>query len=261
MDWISLEGPAYSVMLVVAFLGVAMAESQRPARELTLPAGRRWGNHAVLMVLGSMLLMAAYRASPLLVAAGAQGRGWGLLNHEWIPGPVRVAGALLLLDFFHYAAHRLFHSFYFLWRIHEVHHSDADYDIGTSLRFHPLEALLTRGLYLLWVAVLAPPVGVVFAAEMLTLVVNSFVHGNVALPGWLERGLGRVIITPGLHRLHHSVDMTDQNRNFGQMFVWWDRMLGTYRETPRGPGETGVEGFDGRNGAWALVLAPFRRRE
>lgn len=192
------------------------------------------------------------------------GNRFGVLNRHWMPWSLRFIAAVVLLDLVRYLAHRAFHAVGFLWRIHEVHHSDPDYDVSTAIRFHPLEVVLDQLVFLLAVAVLAPPVAAVFASELLTTAINFFSHANGSLHRWAERMLGWGIITPGIHRIHHSVEITDQSKNFGQTFCWWDRLFGTFQEPVRD--RVFVTGIKERRdlnslGIAFMLRAPFERRK
>ena len=265
MNWISYESAAFTIAFVVSCLLLAVVEGVRPARALTQSAESRWIAHGLLFAGGAVFQAALIRASPLLVAAMVAGASWGWLNRPWLPFALRFAGAILLLDLVHYATHRLFHAFGWLWRIHEVHHSDEDYDVTTSVRFHPLEVAGGKVLYLAAIALIAPPLAAVFVAEVHTTLLNSLVHANVSFPPAVERLVRLIFITPDLHRLHHSLDVVEQNRNFGQTFVWWDWMFGTYCALPRASAEefsTGVAGLPpgSYEGVTKLFTEPFRSR-
>ncbi|MEZ5355923.1 MAG: sterol desaturase family protein [Bryobacteraceae bacterium] len=265
MEWIQIENRTLTTAFVAIFLALAVWESWQPRRALTEPTARRWVYHGVLYAVTVILYALAVRTSPVLVALAVEAKPWGLLNREWIPWPARFAAGILVLDLVHYATHRLFHTFGALWRIHEVHHSDVDYDVSTAVRFHPVEVAATSAIYLAVIALMAPPAVAVFTAELHTTVVNLLSHANVSLPWPVERAVRLVLITPDLHRIHHSTDIVDQNRNFGQSLVWWDRLLGTYSGQTRsrqGKFSTGLAGLPaGTYGAIAdLFLAPFRRR-
>ena len=260
MAWMRLEGAAYWTLFVATFLAIAIWESFQPRSRLSVPAEQRWGRHGILLAISGVLMTAVLRASPVLVAAGAAGSRYGLLNQPWLPFPLRSVLAVLLLDLALYASHRTFHSFYWLWRVHEVHHSDVDYDVSTAARFHPLEVILVRGFYLGVVALAAAPPEAAFAAELLMVVLNLFAHANASLPAWCERPLRTVFITPDLHRIHHSEDAAEQTRNFGQTFSIWDRLFGTYAAGIQVEA-TGVKGVPGgRPRVGMLLAAPFQRR-
>jgi sterol desaturase/sphingolipid hydroxylase (fatty acid hydroxylase superfamily) len=232
MHWVRLASPAYWIAFIGAFLAVAVWESASPLRPLSAAAGRRWRNHAVLSAASMIATGLVLRAGPVLVALAVQNSRWGVLNRAFIPFWINFAATLPALDFVLYASHRLFHSVHFLWRVHEVHHSDADFDVSTAVRFHPIEGLVTQALYLGAVALLAPPPAAVFTSQILIVAENLFVHANKSLPPAVERVLRWIVITPDVHRIHHSEEFADQNLNFGQLFPWWDRLFGTFVSVP-----------------------------
>lgn len=263
MPWQQLESTAIWTVVVAAFLILGLWESSRPRRALATAADRRWGRNGLLLLVASVLQAALFRLGPVAAAAMVADSPWGVLNRPALPFAVQFVAAILLLDLVHYFTHRLFHAVGFLWRVHEVHHSDSDYDVSTAARFHPLEVIVVKGFYLAAIAILAPPVSAVFFAELHTALLNVLVHANVALPPRLEGALRRVFMTPDLHRVHHSIHVADQNRNFGQSFIWWDWLGATYlpQSTTGDPAPlTGVTGAPPDTNLWALVVAPFRHR-
>jgi sterol desaturase/sphingolipid hydroxylase (fatty acid hydroxylase superfamily) len=196
-----------------------------------------------------------------LIAAAVSGSRIGLLNKPWLPLIVRWIVAVLILDLAKYASHRALHSVGFLWRVHRVHHSDRDFDVSTSVRSHPLEVVLSQGATLATIALIAPPIGAVLAAQLISVFESFFSHANASLPERLREGLG-LIYTPDTHRIHHAVDIGMQNRNFGDIFPWWDFLFGTYHP-PRSASEDrlaiGLEEFqDGISpGVMSLLKEPF----
>ena len=161
----------------------------------------------------------------MVLAVAVAGSRFGVLNKPVLPLIVRCGIAVGLLDLLQYWIHWSFHRVSWLWRVHQVHHSDPDYDVSTAARFHPLEVLYSQGIRFAAIAVLAPPAAGVFAAELLTVILNLSAHANASLPGRIEN-IGRsVFVTPDLHRIHHSREVADQNRNLGQTFSWWDRLF------------------------------------
>lgn len=265
MTWINLEGPVYWTLFVTAFLAVAAWESWLPWRKLALPAEHRWGRHGLLLLVSALIQAAVYRVSPVALASVVAGNRYGLLNKDWAPLGIRCVLAILVIDLGHYLTHRAFHSFSWLWRVHEIHHSDADYDVSTAVRFHPLEVLLTQGFNLGLILLLAPPAAAVFFAEMLAAVVNIFVHANASLTPGLEQALRKVFVTPGMHRIHHSVEEAEQSANLGQAFSWWDRLFGTYLGNAAADDPVFRTGMKGQvEGEMVLVgemlKAPFRAR-
>jgi len=265
MSWTEIQPAAYWTLFVGTFLIVAVWESFHPRRELNGPAERRWGRHALLLAIAAAVQSMVFRVTPVVVAAGAAGSRYGFLNKPWLPFLVRCAIAVLLLDLIEYFVHRAFHSVYFLWRIHEVHHSDPDYDVSTAVRFHPLEVVTARGTRLAAVALLAPPAGAVAVSELLTVVLNLFAHANATLPRAAEKLVRSVFVSPDLHRIHHSEDIAEQQKNFGQTFSCWDRLFGTYLATPAAGEQgmvTGIKGSDrGRIlRLWFMLAQPFQPR-
>lgn len=220
----------YWNVALTAFFGLALWESYRPRHPRRQPIGRRWAQHLALAVAGA-LVGVALRTSPLVVAVAAPAWSGGLAASA-LPFWVQCVAGFLALDATRYVQHRLLHAVPLLWRLHQVHHSDEDFDLTTGLRFHPLEALATQGSYLLVIAAIAPPVEAVLVAEVVTIAQNFFAHANARLPRGVERRLRRVLVTPELHRLHHSVDVSEQNTNFGSVFPWWDHLGRTYPADP-----------------------------
>lgn len=266
MDWPSLQQFNFNVVFIGSMLAMALWESRVPWQKPKVATGPRWLSHGLLFVCNSFALPLLLRISPLLLAVSLSQQPSGLLHRPWIPAPLQFALAILLLDLGRYGSHRLFHAVAPLWRIHEVHHSDPDYDVSTALRFHPLETGLDQLGMFAMVLLLAPPPAAVFSSEVLATLLNSFVHANIRLPRTLERIVRRVFLTPDLHRTHHSTDISDQNTNFGQTFTFWDRVFGTFRDQPAGSPEAFATGLvDLPHGAYdhrsALLLAPFQRRK
>jgi sterol desaturase/sphingolipid hydroxylase (fatty acid hydroxylase superfamily) len=265
MSWNRFQGPAYWLLFVGVFLAVAVWESLRPRSPLDWPTERRWGRHAMILALAVIARNVLLPVSAVAVAVMVSGSRFGILSSAWLPFFVRCALTVLLLDLARYGIHRAFHALSFLWRIHEVHHSDPDYDVSTAGRFHPLEVVLEQGALLALIALLAPPPIAVFGDVLITVALNLFVHANASLPVPIEKALRKAIVTPDLHRIHHSERIQEQSRNFGQTFSWWDRLFGTFLAGAAG-GESGlITGImELRNGASLglgfMLAEPFRRR-
>lgn len=262
MPWIRWESPAYWSLFTAAFLAVAMWESARPNRGLMVAAGRRWSMHGLVLLASSLFSVGILRISPVLAAVAVEDSSWGLLNRSWVPSWVQFPLTILLLDLVKYATHRLNHAVPWLWRVHQVHHSDPDFDVSTAARAHPFETLFTQASTLAMIAVVAPPPAAVFAGGLLAVTASFFEHANASLPRWLESGLRRCIVTPDLHRIHHSERMEEQWKNLGELFPWWDRMFGTYRDQPEGGADglvVGLRGYQSRRSLelGPLLLAPF----
>ena len=265
VQWGKIEGATYWGLFLVTFFALAIWESFRPRRALAFSTERRWGRHAMLFAVTALLQTLISRVTPVMVALAVAGSHFGILNRTWLPLPVQFVAAVLVLDLTHYATHRLFHAVPLLWRVHEVHHSDPDYDVSTAVRFHPLETVSVQAVYLGFIALLAPPPAAAFAAEFITLAVNLWVHANVSVSSEVEMQLRRVLITPDLHRIHHSTDIAEQSRNLGQTFPWWDRIFGTYLAEPAAGQEGMVTGITGMRqerslGLGFMLAEPFKRR-
>jgi sterol desaturase/sphingolipid hydroxylase (fatty acid hydroxylase superfamily) len=249
-------------LLIGAFGVVALWEALAPRRVPLPEAGWRWCVNIGLTVLLSAVVATAYPVLAVGASLVAERHGFGLLRWWSLPGPVAFAGALVALDLARYGEHALMHRVPLLWRLHRVHHSDTHYDCTTALRFHPLEALATVGLHLAVIVALGAPPAAVLAFEAAAIVLSMFSHGNVRVPAGVERGLRLAIVTPDLHRVHHSAFAIEAGRNFGGVTPWWDRLFGTYQAQPaRGHermaiGLADVSPAQARSLAW-LLAAPF----
>jgi sterol desaturase/sphingolipid hydroxylase (fatty acid hydroxylase superfamily) len=207
-------------------------ETLAPKRKLARSTGRRWLNVAGLWLINAGLSRLTLAASTLAVAVVTAEHGWGLLPALALPAPAAFVAGFVAFDFTSYLKHRAVHAVPPLWQMHVVHHSDADMDVGTSLRHHPadylLDGLMSAGI----VVLLGPSVEAVLAYLVLTAINNPLHHGNIALPRWLDALLRPVLVTPDVHRVHHSALEGETNSNFGALFTCWDRLLGTYRAQP-----------------------------
>lgn len=210
---------------------VAVWEIIAPRRALTDNKGRRWVANLSMVVIDT----AAVRLLPVLpvgMALISQERGWGVLNIIMMPTWIKFALAVAALDFVIYLQHVLFHFLPILWRLHRMHHTDLDIDVTTGNRFHPIEIVISAGIKLGAVALIGPPAAAVVAFEVALNATSQFNHGNVRMPETLDRWLRRVVVTPDMHRVHHSVIPHETNSNFGFNLPWWDRLCGTYRPQP-----------------------------
>jgi sterol desaturase/sphingolipid hydroxylase (fatty acid hydroxylase superfamily) len=265
MSFDRIEGPAHSICLVAAFLVIAIWESLQPMRKLSVPAARRWRNHGAMLLVSGILCTLALRLTPVALAVIVSGSRFGVLNKAWLPFAVRCVIAILIIDAIQYWIHWGFHHSGLLWRIHQVHHSDPDYDVSTAGRFHPLEVLWSQGLHLAAIAVLAPPPVAILISLLLSETLNFSAHANARLPKGIDQLLRLLFITPDMHRIHHSLDAAEQQTNYGQTFAFWDRVFGTYLETPAAQGaafRTGLEaaGNGAENvGLASMLVEPFRK--
>jgi len=166
------------------------------------------------------------------VAILAEKNGWGLLNNVFLPHWLKIIIGVVVLDLAIYLQHVMFHGLPMLWRFHMMHHCDLDFDVTTGVRFHPIEVLLSMGIKMAVVYLAGIPALGVLIFEILLNSTSLFNHGNVRLPKGLDRILRLFVVTPDMHRVHHSVIIRETNSNFGFNLSWWDRLLGTYKDQP-----------------------------
>jgi sterol desaturase/sphingolipid hydroxylase (fatty acid hydroxylase superfamily) len=264
VPWPRIESYTYWFLFVAAFLSVAVWESFRPRRRLSGPPERRWGRHAAILVVCTIVSVGLFRVSPVMVALSVADNRFGILSKAWIPYAGRCVLAVFLLDFVKYAMHWAYHAVPWLWRVHQVHHSDPDFDVSTGTRAHPIEVVLTQGAYLGVIAIVAPPVLAVLIAESISAFQSFFGHANASLPGWIEKPLRLLLVTPDMHRIHHSEVVREQSRNLGEIFPWWDRLFRTYLDAPAAGQEAmivGLKGYqnDASLGVVFMLKQPFLR--
>jgi sterol desaturase/sphingolipid hydroxylase (fatty acid hydroxylase superfamily) len=234
LEMIDLQ--AESVIRLGAFAGVlalmASAEWLFPRRHFVVAKPQRWLNNLALVCINTILVRILLPLGAVGMAVLAQEKGWGLFNNlDWPPW-FAVILAVLALDFAIYLQHILFHAVPLLWRLHMVHHADLDFDVTTGLRFHTLEILLSMAIKLAVVVLLGASALAVLIFEILLNATSMFNHSNMGLPGWLDRVLRLLIVTPDMHRVHHSAIRAETNSNFGFNLPWWDFLLGTYKNQP-----------------------------
>ncbi|MCL7942250.1 sterol desaturase family protein [Halomonas sp. ATCH28] len=183
----------------------------------------------VIDTLAARLFFPLAAVGAALVAAE---QGWGLFNLVSVPKGLAVVVSVVMLDVAIYFQHRLFHAVPWLWRLHRMHHADLEFDVTTGLRFHPLEILISMGIKLAVVTLLGTPALAVLIFEVLLNATSMFNHGNVRLPARVDRWLRLAVVTPDMHRVHHSIVRQETDSNFGFNLPWWDRLFGTYRDQP-----------------------------
>ena len=215
------------------FAVMAIWELYAPRRALTVSKAVRWVNNLGLVFFNSFVLRLVFPAAAVGMAVFASEQGWGLFNYYDAPPVIAVVASVVAMDFIIYLQHVMVHAVPALWRLHRVHHADLDYDVTTGARFHPLEILLSMIIKFAVILLLGPPVVAVIVFEVLLNATAMFNHGNVRLPATLDRYLRVIIVTPDMHRVHHSVEDDETNSNFGFNLPWWDRLFGTYRAQPR----------------------------
>jgi sterol desaturase/sphingolipid hydroxylase (fatty acid hydroxylase superfamily) len=230
----SNEAPIRLSFFFGVFIIIALWELLSPKRALTVSKAVRWANNLGLVVLNTVLLRLLFPAAAVGVAAFTSSQGWGLLNHFHVPYVVAVILSVVAMDFIIYLQHVMVHAVPALWRLHRVHHADLDYDVTTGARFHPIEIILSMLIKFATIVVLGPPIIAVIIFEILLNATAMFNHGNIHIPKGIDRVVRWFIVTPDMHRVHHSVEDDEANSNFGFNLPWWDRLFGTYRDQPRG---------------------------
>src|SRR3989344_7898676 len=225
------------------FIGVltvmALWEILAPRRALTTSKAWRWVSNLGIVFLNSILLRLLFPVAAVGLAAYATGHGWGLFNQIQIPFWAAVIASVVALDLAIYLQHVMFHAVPAFWRLHRMHHADLDFDVTTGTRFHPIEILLSMGIKFSVIALLGTPALAVLIFEVLLNATSMFNHGNIYIPAKVDRVLRRIIVSPDMHRIHHSIYVNETNSNFGFSLPWWDRLLGTYRKSPK-DGQVGM---------------------
>jgi len=245
------------------FVAMAIWEVIGPRRKQAIGRGWRWPNNLGIVAVDTLLVRILFPATAVGLALVAEARGFGLFNALPVPAWVGVAASVLLLDLAIYLQHVLLHAVPALWRLHRMHHADLEFDVSTGLRFHPIEILLSMTIKLAVIAALGTPAVAVLIFEVLLNATSMFNHGNVRVAPAIDRILRWLVVTPDMHRVHHSILARETNSNFGFNLPWWDRLFGTYRAQPSAGHEAmtiGIEQFrDPRElGLDRMLLQPFR---
>src|SRR5262245_20872366 len=255
--WIRLGaiGCVFAVMAVWELVG--------PRRRQTIGRLARWPNNLGVVVVDTLLVRILFPTAAVGVALAAEERGLGLFNVLTLPAWASVPAAVVALDLAIYLQHVLFHAVPVLWRLHRMHHADLEFDVTTGLRFHPIEILLSMLIKFAVIAAIGAPAAAVLIFEVLLNVTSMFNHGNVRIGQRADRVLRWFVVTPDMHRVHHSIVSHETNSNFGFNLPWWDRLFGTYRSQPAAGHEgmtIGIEQFrDPRElGIVRMLLQPFR---
>ena len=242
---------------------LALWEILAPRRRQQISRGARWPSNIAVVVIDTLLVRLAFPITAIGLALLAETRGWGLFNALQVPAWAAIPLAVILLDLAIYLQHVLFHAVPALWRLHRMHHADLEVDVTTGSRFHPVEILLSMVIKLGVVAALGTPAVAVLIFEVLLNATSMFNHANVDIPSRLDRVLRWIVVTPDMHRVHHSINAPETNSNFGFNLPWWDRLFGTYRDQPGAGHEQmtlGIEQF--RNPAELridrMLLQPLR---
>jgi len=250
-----------------AFLGifaiVALWEFAAPRRRAAFIRRARWPHNLALLVLDGVVVRLVAPGAAIAVAIAGEAHGWGLVNALALPAWLAVPLAIILLDLAIYFQHVTFHAVPALWRLHRVHHTDLDFDVTTGTRFHPVEILISTLIKMAAVAAIGAPAVAVLVFEVLLNATAMFNHANGRMPAWLDRWARLLVVTPDMHRVHHSVAYNETNSNFGFNLPWWDRLFGTYRAQPAAGHEAMTSGVDAFRSPADLrldrmLLQPFR---
>lgn len=242
---------------------MAFWETLAPRRERQFPRLRRWPSNFGLVAFNTLALRLIVPTAAVGAALVSAERGWGVFNIIELPGWLEIVVAFLILDLVIYGQHVMFHRVPMLWRLHCMHHTDLDLDVTSGARFHTIEILASMGIKLVVVAALGAPAPAVLIFEVVLNATAMFNHANVRLPEGLDRLLRLVLVTPDMHRVHHSILRRETDSNFGFNLPWWDRLFGTYRDQPEA-GHIGMTiGIDQFRSPRELVLdrmltQPFR---
>jgi sterol desaturase/sphingolipid hydroxylase (fatty acid hydroxylase superfamily) len=246
-DFLLSHEPVIRLSAFASVLGaMALWEILAPRRPQDVGRLTRWPSNLGVVIVDSLLVRLVFPTAAVGVALLAETRGWGLFNALEAPRVVAVIASVVLLDLAIYLQHVLFHAVPVLWRLHRMHHADLEFDVTTGVRFHPIEILLSMLIKFAVIAALGTPAVAVLIFEVLLNATSMFNHGNVRLPQRIDRVLRWIVVTPEMHRVHHSILQRETNSNFGFNLPWWDRLFGTYKPQPAAGHEgmtIGIEQF------------------
>ena len=253
-----------------AFLSVfalmAAWEVAGPRRALAVHKGRRWLTNLGITLLNIAVVRVLFPTAAVGMAVAVGERHWGLFNAVSVPAPLAFVLSLIALDILIWAQHIAFHRVPLLARRHRVHHADLDFDVTTGFRFHPIEIVLSLLIKFAAIVALGAPAAAVLVFELALSLGSLFNHGNVRMPERIDRVLRWLVVTPDMHRVHHSVEPEEINSNYGFFLSWWDRLFGTYRAAPRAGHDAMTIGVrDTRDpgvcaALWPMLMLPFRER-
>jgi sterol desaturase/sphingolipid hydroxylase (fatty acid hydroxylase superfamily) len=248
---------------IIIFLAMALWETLWPRRQQAFARRARWPHNIGLLLVDVAVLHVVAPSTAIALALAGELHGWGLVNALALPSWIAIPLAVVLLDLTIYFQHVMFHAVPTLWRLHRVHHTDLDFDVTTGTRFHPIEILISTGIKCAAVAAIGAPASAVLAFELLLNGTAMFNHANARLPQAVDQLLRWIVVTPDMHRVHHSVVYNETNSNFGFNLPWWDRIFGTYRARPAAGHQAmtiGVDAFRTREDLRLdrLLVQPFR---
>ena len=250
-------------IFAAVFVAMAVWELLTPRRPQAIGRNWRWPNNLGVLAVDALLVRVLLPITAVGLALVAEAHGFGLFNIIALPTWASIVLSVILLDLAIYLQHVLFHAVPALWRLHRMHHADLEFDVTTGLRFHPIEILLSTGIKLAVVATFGTPAAAVLIFEVLLNATSMFNHSNIRVASEIDRVLRWFVVTPDMHRVHHSILRRETNSNFGFNLPWWDRLLGTYRAQPAAGHDAmtiGIEQFrDARElGLDRMLLQPFR---
>jgi sterol desaturase/sphingolipid hydroxylase (fatty acid hydroxylase superfamily) len=259
---------AHEPVLRLAAFGAVMAllvawEFAAPRRARSMPRLTRWPANFAMVLLNTALVRIALPTAAVGLAISAEDHRWGLFNRYDIPAWTTIVAGVVLLDLVIYLQHVMFHAVPALWRLHRMHHADLDIDVTTGSRFHPIEIVLSMGIKFAAIAAIGVPPAAVLLFEVLLNASSMFNHANVRIPPGLDAALRWLVVTPDMHRVHHSIERDETNSNFGFNLPFWDRLFGTYRAQPHAghDGMTiGISEFRERaacSSFWGMLAIPF----
>lgn len=251
------------ITFLTVLIGMMVWEVATPRRRQEIPKVLRWTNNLSLVVIDTAILRLAFPVLAVGLAGIAKINGWGLFNMIDLPLWVAVIFAIMLLDLATYVQHIVFHAVPGLWRLHRMHHADLEFDATTGLRFHPAEIVLSMTVKLALVLAIGAPAVAVLAFEVILNAASIFNHSNIAMSPAVDRVVRLFLVTPDMHRVHHSIEPRETNANFGFSVPWWDRLFGTYLAQPaKGHLEMkiGIEQFRSRRELWLdrMLVQPLR---
>ena len=262
--WLLAHAPDVRLgMFLGIFALMAAWEIAAPRRALRESKPIRWASNLAIIVLNSALLRILFPAAAVGVAAFVAERGAGLFNLFAVPYPFAMVLSLLALDLAVYLQHLMFHAMPILWRVHRMHHADLDFDVTTGSRFHPIEMILSMLIKFAAIVLLGPPLLAVLVFEVALNATAMFNHSNIRIPQPWDRALRWLVVTPDMHRVHHSIDAPECNSNFGFNLPWWDWLFGTYRSQPAAGHDgmvIGIKQFRSPRDLWLdqMLIEPFR---
>ena len=266
-DWIMAnEKPLRSGIFFGMLIIMGVWEAVTPKKDRVLTRLLRWSNNLALLAVNIVVARLAFPLAAVGVAAYVAENDWGLMNYYEVPFTVAIIISVIALDFVIYLQHVLVHAVPVLWRLHRVHHADPDIDVTTGLRFHPIEIIISLLIKFAAIVVLGAPVIAVVIFEILLNAGAMFNHANVRLLHSVDRFLRWFIVTPDMHRIHHSVEDDEANSNFGFNLTWWDRLFGTYIVEPRAGHDgmkIGIHHYnDPKQVSWlhGILILPFRAK-